>query len=64
MINMRLWELDMHHPRAAGAEFLNYSRFGNLNLAEEKLYRLLDIFRFSTCSDVLNCLEKTPQEKT
>jgi polysaccharide deacetylase family protein (PEP-CTERM system associated) len=58
MINMKLWEFDMHHPRATGMEYLKFHKFGNLSIAEEKLYRLLEYFRFSTCADILNIEEK------
>lgn len=53
MISMKLWELDHHQRRPPGADYVNYSRYGNLNLAEEKLMRLLDIFEFASCAEVL-----------
>ncbi len=53
MINMKLWELDHHQRRPPSADYVNYSRYGNLNLAEEKLMRLLDIFEFASCAEVL-----------
>lgn len=58
VINMKLWELDMHHPSATGMEYIKFRKFGNLSIAEEKLYRLLEYFRFSTCADILNIKEK------
>jgi len=57
MINMKLWELDTHHPRSAGKEVFKYSEFGNLSLAEEKLRRILEYFRFTTCSEILKTIE-------
>jgi polysaccharide deacetylase family protein (PEP-CTERM system associated) len=54
MINMKLWEIDSHYPKSTGAEYVRYSRYGNISLAEEKLNRLLDYFRFTTCAEVLN----------
>jgi hypothetical protein len=53
MINMKLWELDRHQARSANSDYLQYRRYGNLNLAEEKLLRILDIFEFTTCAEVL-----------
>jgi polysaccharide deacetylase family protein (PEP-CTERM system associated) len=53
MVNMKLWELDAHHPRAGGKEIFRFGQFGNLTLAEEKLRRLLEHFRFTNCSDIL-----------
>jgi polysaccharide deacetylase family protein (PEP-CTERM system associated) len=57
MINMKLWELDHHQRRPPSADYVNYSRYGNLNLAEEKLMRLLDIFEFASCAEVLKITE-------
>lgn len=57
MINMKLWELDLHQRRPPTADYVNYSRYGNLNLAEEKLMRLLDIFEFASCAEVLKITE-------
>ncbi len=57
MINMKLWELDRHQRRSPNADYVNYSRYGNLNLAEEKLMRILDIFEFTTCAEVLKITE-------
>jgi polysaccharide deacetylase family protein (PEP-CTERM system associated) len=57
MVNMKLWELDVYHPRTAGKEMFDYSNFGNLSIAEEKLRRLLESFRFNTCSDILSLAE-------
>lgn len=57
MINMKLWELDYHQRRPPSADYINYSRYGNLNLAEEKLMRLLDIFEFASCAEVLKITE-------
>jgi polysaccharide deacetylase family protein (PEP-CTERM system associated) len=54
MIGLKTWELDRHQSRPSGAGYSNYSRYGNLSLAEEKLLRLLDVFEFTTCSDVLD----------
>jgi polysaccharide deacetylase family protein (PEP-CTERM system associated) len=53
MINMKLWELDRHQIRGANADYLLYRRYGNLNIAEEKLTKILDIFEFTTCAEVL-----------
>jgi len=53
MINMKLWELDMHQPRVKGADIVRYSKYGNLTLAQEKLARILEYFRFNTCADVI-----------
>jgi len=64
MINMKLWELDVYHPRTASQEYLHYSEYGNLSLGEEKLRRLLEYFRFSSCSDALEHWQKqVPQGK-
>lgn len=52
-INMKLWELDRHQVRGANSDYLNYRRYGNLNLAEDKLLKLLDMFEFTTCAEVL-----------
>jgi polysaccharide deacetylase family protein (PEP-CTERM system associated) len=58
MINMKLWELDTHHPNSSrGREVFRYSEFGNLGLAEEKLRRILEYFRFTTCSEILDQVE-------
>jgi polysaccharide deacetylase family protein (PEP-CTERM system associated) len=57
MINMKLWELDHHQRRPPSADYVNYSRYGNLSLAEEKLMRLLDIFEFTSCAEVLKLTE-------
>jgi polysaccharide deacetylase family protein (PEP-CTERM system associated) len=54
MINFKLWEFDMHQPRSAGSDLIKFPKYGNLNIAEEKLTRLLEIFRFSNCSDILD----------
>ena len=53
MINMKLWELDRHQIRGANADYMQYRRYGNLNIAEEKLSRILDVFEFTTCAEVL-----------
>jgi polysaccharide deacetylase family protein (PEP-CTERM system associated) len=53
MINMKLWEFDVHQPPSAGLGYFRFSEHGNLSLAEEKLTRLLDIFKFSSCAEVL-----------
>ena len=53
MINMKLWELDKYQNRAANSDYLQYRRYGNLNLAEEKLGRLLDHFEFIPCAEAL-----------
>ncbi len=60
MLSLKTWELDRHQSRPRGADYSNYSRYGNLSLAEEKLIRLLDIFEFTTCSDILH-LENVPK---
>ncbi len=62
MINMKLWELDLPQRRPPSADYINYSRYGNLNLAEEKLMRLLDIFEFATCAEVLGIAEDNTNE--
>lgn len=54
MVNLKLWEFDAHHPRPAGTDILQFGKYGNLNIAEEKLARLLDYFRFTTCAELLN----------
>lgn len=53
MLNLKLWELDKHQSRAANADYVQYRRYGNLNTLEEKLAKLLDIFEFTTCADIL-----------
>ncbi len=53
MINMRLWEFDVHQLRPVGMDYLRFTKFGNLSLAEDKLVRLLEMFRFSSCAHVL-----------
>jgi polysaccharide deacetylase family protein (PEP-CTERM system associated) len=53
MINMKLWEFDVHQPRSAGMEYFRFSDYGNLSLAEDKLTSLLETFRFSSCAEVL-----------
>lgn len=53
MISMKLWELDRHQARGVNSDYTHYRRYGNLNLAEDKLLRLLDIFEFTTCAEVL-----------
>jgi polysaccharide deacetylase family protein (PEP-CTERM system associated) len=53
MINMKLWELDRHQTRGANSDYTHYRRYGNLNLAEEKLMKLLDVFEFTTCAEIL-----------
>ncbi len=62
MISMKLWELDHHQRRPPSADYVNYSRYGNLNLAEEKLMRLLDIFEFASCAEVLGITENNINE--
>jgi polysaccharide deacetylase family protein (PEP-CTERM system associated) len=57
MVNLKLWELDMHHPRSAGKELFRYSEYGNMSLAEEKLRRILEYFRFTNCSEFLKTTE-------
>lgn len=57
MINMKLWELDRHQTRGTNSDYTHYRRYGNLNLAEEKLLKLLDIFEFTTCAEVLGLEE-------
>jgi polysaccharide deacetylase family protein (PEP-CTERM system associated) len=58
MVNMKLWEFDVHQPRSAGMDYFQFSQYGNLSLAEEKLTRLLDTFRFSSCAEVLGLTTK------
>jgi hypothetical protein len=53
LINMKLWEFDKHQFRNAGADFLSYRRYGNLNFAEEKFLKILGMFEFGTCARVL-----------
>lgn len=53
MINMKLWELDKHQIRGVNADYIQYRRYGNLNIAEEKLSIILDAFEFTTCAEVL-----------
>jgi polysaccharide deacetylase family protein (PEP-CTERM system associated) len=53
MVNLKLWEFDPHQPRPAGTDIVQFGKYGNLNIAEEKLARLLDYFRFTTCAEVL-----------
>jgi hypothetical protein len=57
MINMKLWELDLHHPRTTGKKVFQYSEFGNFSIAEEKLARILEYFRFTSCSEILKLNE-------
>jgi polysaccharide deacetylase family protein (PEP-CTERM system associated) len=58
MVNMKLWEFDVHQPRSAGMDYFRFSQYGNLSLAEEKLTRLLDTFKFSSCAEVLRLTGK------
>jgi polysaccharide deacetylase family protein (PEP-CTERM system associated) len=53
MINLKLWELDKYQSRSPDSDYLRYRRYGNLNLAEEKLARILDHFEFTTCAEAL-----------
>jgi len=53
MINMKLWELDRHQIRGVNADYIQYRRYGNLNIAEEKLTSILDVFEFTTCAEAL-----------
>ncbi|UCC80685.1 MAG: polysaccharide deacetylase family protein [Candidatus Zixiibacteriota bacterium] len=53
MINMKLWELDKHQVRGVNADYIQYRRYGNLNIAEQKLSMILDAFEFTTCAEVL-----------
>ncbi len=57
MLNLKLWELDHHQKRASNSDYLQYERYGNLNLVEAKLTRLLDIFEFTTCAEILQIPE-------
>jgi len=57
MVNMKLWELDYHHPRSTGKKVFRYSEFGNLNLAEEKLRRILEYFKFTSCLETMKSIE-------
>ena len=58
MINLKLWELDRHQKRPVNSDYIQYNRYGNLNILEEKLTRLLDIFEFTTCADILGLEDK------
>ncbi len=53
MLNLKLWELDKHQNRSAYSDYIQYGRYGNLNTLEEKLAKLLDMFEFTTCAEVL-----------
>lgn len=53
MINMKLWEIDKFQSRASNSDYLQYRRYGNLNLAEDKLAKILDHFEFTTCAEAL-----------
>ncbi len=58
MINLKLWELDRHQKRPVNSDYIQYNRYGNLNILEEKLTKLLDIFEFTTCADILGLENK------
>ncbi|UCE67660.1 MAG: polysaccharide deacetylase family protein [Candidatus Zixiibacteriota bacterium] len=53
MINMKLWELDRDQIRGVNADYIQYRRYGNLNIAEEKLSKILDVFEFTACAEAL-----------
>lgn len=52
-INMKLWELDKYQKRPPGADYANYSQYGNLSLVQEKLLNILNFFEFTTFSENL-----------
>lgn len=53
MVNMKLWELDINLAQSSRREYFNYSTYGNLSLAEQKLMRILEEFRFTSCAQAL-----------
>jgi len=53
MINMKLWEIDRHHPRPINSDYWDYGTFGNIQFAEEKLRILLENYKFVSCSEYL-----------
>ncbi len=59
IINFKLWELDKHQVRPPGSDFTNYARYGNLNLTEEKLIRLLENFEFTSFADSLGLVPES-----
>ena len=63
MVNMKLWELDFHHPRSTSKKVFRYSEFGNLSLAEEKLRRILEYFRFTSCHEIMKIVENRESSK-
>ena len=58
IINLKLWELDRNQLRPAGSDYTDYARYGNLNLVEEKLTRLLDLFEFSSFEKSLGLISE------
>ncbi len=53
IINLKLWEFDHNQLRPRGSDYTDYARYGNLNLTEEKLIKLLDIFEFTSFEERL-----------
>ena len=60
MINMKLWEIDKFHPRPAKSEYINFSTYGNIQFAEEKLKLLLASYKFVSCSEFLGLNDEKP----
>jgi hypothetical protein len=54
MINMKLWEIDKHHPRPFNSDYLNFGTYGNLQFSLEKLQLLLEKYKFISCSEFLS----------
>ncbi|MEE9552928.1 MAG: polysaccharide deacetylase family protein [candidate division Zixibacteria bacterium] len=59
IINLKLWELDHNQLRPPGSDYTSYYQYGNLNLTEQKLVRLLDIFEFTTFEKSLGMASPT-----
>lgn len=58
IINLKLWEFDHNQLRPRGSDYTDYARYGNLDLTEQKLIKLLDIFEFTTFEERLGMVSQ------
>lgn len=54
------WEIDADQPRLDVKGFSRFRHYNNLHKSQQRLNRLLDEFKFGTCSDVLSQVELCP----